>query len=133
MTYLRMVCEILKEWITPETVRFVRIQSEEEEEGPSTSRTEMEAKMRDLCRRVDHQEAALDDLIGEEDTLEDQLPLRSPAPNYESLKKDTREFTRRVQDFFAAGKVIKEKYDSPEDYLLSQWSTNPGPTYTTGY
>lgn len=150
MTYLRMVCEILKEWITPETVRFVRIQSEEEEEGPSTSRTEMEAKMRDLCRRVDHQEAALDDLIGidnvpnvlnqnniicytstqcwllislhflgmtlhcfmftgEEDTLEDQLPLRSPAPNYESLKKDTREFTRRVQDFFAAGKVIKEK------------------------
>lgn len=109
MTYLRMVCEILKEWITPETVRFVRIQSEEEEEGPSTSRTEMEAKMRDLCRRVDHQEAALDDLIGEEDTLEDQLPLRSPAPNYESLKKDTREFTRRIQDFFAAGKVIKEK------------------------
>lgn len=46
---------------------------------------------------------------GEEDSLEDQLPPRSPAPNYESLKKDTQEFTRRVQDFFAAGKVIKEK------------------------
>lgn len=109
MTYLRMVCEILKEWITPETVRFVRSPSEEEEEGPSTSRTEMEAKMREIFRRVDHQEAALDDLIGEEHSLEDQLPLRSPAPNYESLKKDTQEFTRRVQDFFAAGKVIKEK------------------------
>lgn len=65
MTYLRMVCEILKEWITPETVRFVRSPSEEEEEeGPSTSRTEMEAKMREIFRRVDHQEAALDDLIG---------------------------------------------------------------------
>lgn len=108
MSYLRMVCEILKEWITPETVRFVRSQSEEEE-GPSSSRTEMEAKLREICRRVDHQESALDDLIGEEDSLEDQLPPRSPAPNYESLKKDTQEFTRRVQDFFAAGKVIKEK------------------------
>lgn len=108
MSYLRMVCEILKEWITPETVRFVRSQSEEEE-GPSSSRTEMEAKLREICRRVDHQESALDDLIGEEDSLEDQLPPRSPAPNYESLKKDTQKFTRRVQDFFAAGKVIKEK------------------------
>lgn len=46
---------------------------------------------------------------GEEHSLEDQLPLRSPALNYKSLKKDTQEFTRRVQDFFAAGKVIKEK------------------------
>lgn len=63
MSYLRMVCEILKEWITPETVRFVRSQSEEEE-GPSSSRTEMEAKLREICRRVDHQESALDDLIG---------------------------------------------------------------------
>lgn len=111
MSYLRMVCEIVKEWITPQTLQFVRSPGEEDEneEGPSTLRTEMEAKMREICRRVDHQEATLDDLIGEEDSLDEQLPLRSPAPNYESLRKDTQEFTQRVQDFLAAGKVIKEK------------------------
>jgi hypothetical protein len=46
---------------------------------------------------------------GEEDTLEEQLPVRSPAPDYTSLKKETQSFTKQVQDFFSGGKVIVEK------------------------
>ena len=150
VSYLGLVCEVMREWITPETRSFVE-SSDMEGEKRADSGSEMELKIRNLCRRVDRQEAALDDLIGipqipplpqfrrgyqylsifachsclylslfslyfglalvlgEEDSLEEQLPSRSPAPNYTALKGDTEEFTHRVQDFLAAGRVIKEK------------------------
>lgn len=63
ISYLGMICELMKEWITPETLSFVNCQGEDDEKQAGIS-TEMEAKIKDLCRRVDQQEATLDDIIG---------------------------------------------------------------------
>lgn len=68
---------------------------------------------------------------GEEDKLEEELPVRSPAPDYTSLKKETQNFTKQVQDFFAGGKVIIEKvhvlhtcFDRGKNIQLPKTSTN---------
>ncbi|XP_062593080.1 putative RNA polymerase II subunit B1 CTD phosphatase RPAP2 [Saccostrea cucullata] len=108
ISYLSMVCELMKEWITLETLRFLDCQDQEFERQAGVT-TEMEAKIKDLCRRVDQQEAALDGLIGEQESLEDKLPVRSLAPDYKSLKKETEDFSQRVNSFFAGGKAVTEK------------------------
>jgi hypothetical protein len=64
ISYLDMICELMKEWVSVKTLSFVNCQGEEEEARGAGTSTEMEAKIRDLCRRVDQQEATLDDIIG---------------------------------------------------------------------
>ena len=118
---LNSVCQIISQWITPETFNYLGLNSAQAQgddagQGHSTDAfhkdPEMQKKYRDLCQRLASQEKDFEDILGEEDLEEEERrEWKKPLPHFSELKKQTEGYRARVEEFLSgpSGKRKKSK------------------------
>ena len=116
---LDLVCQIITQWVSPETLTYLGLSSEQgqggnEGQGHSTDAfhkdPEMQRKYQDLCQRLAGQEKDFVDVLGEEEVEgEEGRGQKKPLPHFKELKKQAEEYQSKVEQFLSGSTGPRKK------------------------
>lgn len=107
LTPLSVICGLMKQWITPETVKLMG--SLKRREG-HVEKEDMKRHVAAISKQLDEEERDFDELLGDMKVGKSEAPSK-PTPDYEMLKREATEYELKVQEFVRGdyGKKKQEK------------------------